>query len=230
MPYTRTVDAIEARVLGALLEKEQTTPDSYPMTINALLSACNQKSNRDPVMKLGEGALIEALDRLRADVLTWRSDGARAERWEHRVGTRWHLDTRAKKAIMTVLLLRGPQTPGELRTRTARMVDFADAEEVERVLEEMSEGPNPLVAEMARRPGQRETRYRHLMGSEEPQDESRPSGPARPDDPVPQVATERAIETASLSQPALDTRVRELESRLERVEARLDKLTEDLGG
>ena len=123
MPSTRPLDPIEIRVLGTLLEKEQTTPDHYPMTINGLINACNQKTNREPVTSLTETEVVEALDRLRLDVLTWRSEGARAERWEQRLDRRWHL-TPPRKAIMTLLLLRGAQTPGELKTRSDRMHSF----------------------------------------------------------------------------------------------------------
>ncbi len=113
----RKLDFAEVRVLGSLLEKEQTNPETVPMTVNALIAACNQKTNREPVMQLTETEVVEALDRLRAEVLVWRTEGARTERWQQSVVRRWGLD-RAGKALMTLLLLRGPQTPGELRTRS----------------------------------------------------------------------------------------------------------------
>lgn len=165
MSRTRKLDAIEARVLGALLEKEQTTPDQYPLTINAVIAACNQKTNRDPVMELTETQVVEALDRLREDVLTWRTQGARVERWQHSLDRRWELD-RKSKAIMTLLLLRGPQTVGELRTRSERMYTFESVEEVEETLRKMADGFDALVAELPRQPGQRETRWMHLEGAE----------------------------------------------------------------
>ncbi len=167
MTPTRPLDSIELRVLGALLEKQQTTPDAYPLTINQVIAAANQKSNRDPVLSLTETQVVEALDRLAIDVLAWRSTGARAERWEHRLDRRWHLD-RARKAIMTLLMLRGPQTPGELRSRSGRMHSFGNVEDVDRVLRGLADGPEPLVLEMARRPGQREQRWMHLVGDEDP--------------------------------------------------------------
>ncbi len=161
MPRTRPLDPIEIRALGALMEKEQATPDHYPLTIAGVIAACNQKSARDPVTDLTETQVVEALDRLRLDVLTWRSEGARAERWEHRLDRRWQL-TPARKAVMTLLLLRGPQTPGELKSRSGRLHDFASSAEVESTLAGLAEGFDALVRELPRRPGQRENRWIHL--------------------------------------------------------------------
>jgi uncharacterized protein len=165
MARTRSLDGVEIRVLGALMEKEQTTPDVYPMTVNAIIAACNQKTNREPVTHLSETEVVEALDRLRHEVLAWRSEGARSERWEQRLDRRWGLDP-AAKAVMTLLLLRGPQTPGELRTRAERLHDFASVEAVEGVLARLAAGPDSLVRELPRRPGQRESRWRHTVGGE----------------------------------------------------------------
>lgn len=166
MPRTRPLDPVEIRVLGALLEKEQTTPDQYPLTTRAVIAASNQKTNREPVTDLTETEVTEALDRLRADVLVWRSQTARAEKWEHRLSRRWELDPRAK-AVMTLLLLRGPQTPGELRSRADRLHGFDSVDEVEATLEHLAAGPDPLVLELPRQPGQRETRWMHRVGREE---------------------------------------------------------------
>ena len=165
----RKLDPAEIRVLGALLEKEQTTPELYPLTVNAVLLACNQKTNREPVMELTEGQVVEALERLRLEVLVWRTEGARSEKWQQSVVRRWGLD-RAGKALMTLLLLRGPQTPGELRTRSERMHPFASVEEVEEALQRMAAMDEPLVMELPRRPGQKEARWTHLVGDviEEP--------------------------------------------------------------
>ena len=159
----RQLDAIEIRVLGVLLEKEQTTPEICPMTVNAIVAGCNQKTNREPVMELTEGQVVEALERLRQEVLVWRSEGARSEKWQQSVVRRWGLD-RAGKALMTLLLLRGPQTPGELRTRSERMHPFASVEEVEQALQRMATIDEPLVLELPRRPGQKEIRWTHLVG------------------------------------------------------------------
>ena len=110
MRTIRELDATEERVLGALMEKEQSTPDYYPMTVNSVIAACNQKSNREPVTELSETEVVETLESLRRDVLAWRSDGGRVERWSQSVSRRLELSA-PKKAILTLLMLRGPQTP-----------------------------------------------------------------------------------------------------------------------
>ena len=154
----RKLDPAEIRVLGSLLEKEQTTPEACPLTVNSILLACNQKTNREPVMDLTEGQVVDALERLRQEVLVWRTEGARSEKWQQSVVRRWGLD-RAGKALMTLLLLRGAQTPGELRTRSDRLHPFASVSEVEEALQSMAAMDEPLVMEMPRRPGQKETRW-----------------------------------------------------------------------
>ena len=164
MAYTRSLDAVEARVLGALMEKERTTPDLYPLTVSSLLQACNQKTSRDPVTDSTETEVVEALDRLRADALVFRVHGSRSERYEHCLDRRWHLDTGGAAAVIAMLLLRGAQTVAELRARTARLHPFATVEQVEATLQRLSEGPDALVRELPRQPGQRETRWIHLAG------------------------------------------------------------------
>jgi len=159
----RKLNPAEVRVLGVLLEKEQITPEACPLTVNAVLAGCNQKTNREPVMELTEGQVVDALDHLRQDVLAWRTEGARTEKWQQSVVRRWGLD-RAGKALMTLLLLRGAQTAGELRTRSDRMVAFASVAEVEEALRQMAAIDEPLVVEQPRRPGQKETRWIHLVG------------------------------------------------------------------
>ncbi len=159
----RPLDPIEVRVLGALLEKQQTTPEYYPLTLNALVAACNQKSNRDPVTELSAGDVEAALDRLRKLVFVWKVGGSRAERWEQNVERAWRLEA-PTKAVMTLLLLRGPQTPGELRGRSERLHAFATLDEVESALARLAESPDALVAELPRMPGQKEARWAHLAG------------------------------------------------------------------
>src|SRR4029079_17866420 len=166
----RKLDPVEVRVLGSLLEKEQTNPETVPMTVNALIAACNQKTNREPVMQLSEDQIVNALDALRQDVLVWRTEGARTERWQQSVVRRWGLD-RAGKALMTLLLLRGPQTPGELRTRIERLHPFTTLEEVEEALRGLAGIDEPLVRELPRRPGQKEIRWVHLVGELAPEPE-----------------------------------------------------------
>ncbi len=148
----------EIRVLGSLLEKEQTTPEYYPMTLKGLVSACNQKTNREPVMSLGELEVLNVLRVLLQENLVERTTGARADRWGHRIDESIHFK-RDWKAVLTLLLLRGPQTPGELRARADRMHSFDSLEEVDRTLRELMAEIPPLVVELARRPGQKETRW-----------------------------------------------------------------------
>src|SRR4029079_11533510 len=150
----RKLDPVEVRVLGSLLEKEQTNPETVPMTVNALIAACNQKTNREPVMQLSEDQVVTALDWLRQEVLAWRSEGARTERWQQSVSRRWGLDS-AGKALMTLLLLRGPQNLGELRRRRERVHGFHSLEEVEAKLRSLAADEEPLVIELPRRPGQK---------------------------------------------------------------------------
>ena len=208
----RKLDPVEIRVLGSLLEKEQTTPEAYPLTVNSLLLACNQKTNREPVMDLTEGQVVEALERLRQEVLVWRTEGARSEKWQQSVVRRWGLN-RAGKALMTLLLLRGPQTPGELRTRSERMHPFASVEEVEEALQRMAAIDEPLVLELPRRPGQKEIRWTHLVGEIlEPETVTTPAEPPH--------ASVRP------SGPALSERVARLEETVQRLEAELAELRE----
>jgi hypothetical protein len=199
----RQLDAVEIRVLGSLLEKEQTNPESSPLSVNALIAACNQKTNREPVMELTEGQVVDALERLRQDVLVWRTEGARTERWQQSVVRRWGLD-RAGKALMTLLLLRGPQTPGELRTRSERLHPFASLQEVEEALQRMAAIDEPLVRELPRRPGQKETRWIHLVGEI--------AAPAETAEPAfDEIAPARA------AGPTLSSRVEQLEALVARL-------------
>lgn len=142
---------IEVRVLGSLLEKDLATPEYYPLTLNALQNACNQKSSREPVMSLDEAQVSEALASLRHRGLVTNLSGAghRVEKFGHRLGERWNLGRR-ELAVLTVLMLRGPQTIGELRGRTERMHEFSDMDEVTRVLEALAQHDPPLAAPVAR--------------------------------------------------------------------------------
>ena len=166
------LDASETRVLGSLAEKQMSTPEYYPLTLNALIAACNQKSNREPVMELSEGDVQSALDRLQSEKLVWKVMGGRAVRWEHNLDTNLQLD-RPSKAVLTLLFLRGAQTPGELRGRSDRLYAFESIGEVEETLQRMA----PMVQEIARRPGQKESRWMHTLSgapaSAGPADEDR---------------------------------------------------------
>jgi len=155
---------VEARVLGALIEKEITTPDYYPLSLNALINACNQKNNREPVMSLDEGAVRTALHNLQAKRLAGPVGGAdsRVTKYEHRIQEVFNF-TRAETAIMDVLLLRGPQTPGELRGRAERMHRFEELADVQSTLQRLIERDPPLVKMLPRQPGTKESRYAHLL-------------------------------------------------------------------
>lgn len=159
----RTLDPVEIRILGALIEKQLATPEYYPLTLNALVAACNQKSNREPVMELSESDVSRALDRLQDEKLVWRVMGGRAVRFDHNLDTVWHLNRR-EKAILGLLFLRGAQTPGELRGRSERLQSFESVAEVEELLREMAAHSEPLVRELPRRPGQKEQRWMHTVG------------------------------------------------------------------
>lgn len=160
------LDPVQQRVLGALLEKERTVPDTYPMTLNGLRSACNQSSGRVPVMQLSDTEVTEALTELRAMGLTrviHPSHGARQPKYRQVLDEVLHLDD-AERAVLTLLLLRGPQTPGELRSRSERLHPFASVDEVDAVLAALAGRTRPLVRELERRPGQKEARWVHLLG------------------------------------------------------------------
>lgn len=206
--------AVEQRILGALLEKEQATPDYYPLTVNALLAACNQKSNRQPVMELTETELVETLDAMRRDVLVWRTDGARSERWSQSISRRLELDP-WEKAILTLLLLRGPQTPGELRARSGRLRNFDDIREVEEALRRMAVEERELVIELPRSPGQKETRWAHQLGERIEADDEPPvasPGPGAQPRPIPRA----------------DDRYARLEERIESLEETVTALRQEL--
>lgn len=159
----RTLDPVEVRVLGSLMEKQLSTPEYYPLTLNALVAACNQKSNREPVLELSETEIERALNRLQDEKLVWRVMGGRAVRFDHNLDAVWHL-TRREKALLTLLFLRGPQTAGELRGRSDRLQSFESVPEVEELLRDMAAHSEPLVRQLPRRPGQKEERWAHTVG------------------------------------------------------------------
>jgi uncharacterized protein YceH (UPF0502 family) len=168
------LDPLEARVIGCLVEKQITTPDQYPLSLNSLASACNQKSNRDPVMSVDEATLQRTLDALsRKHLVLERSGfGSRVPKYQHLFCNTEYgsLKLSAQElAIVCELLLRGPQTPGELRSRANRMASFTDVSEVEAALQSLLQRESgPLVARLAREPGRRESRYMHLFSGEPP--------------------------------------------------------------
>jgi len=184
MPPTQPIrlTATEARVLGALIEKEVTTPEYYPLSLNALINACNQRSNREPVMDVDEEAVRLALHGLEDDGLAGRARGSdgRVTKYEHWLGEAFNF-SRAETALICVLLLRGPQTPGELRSRSERMHRFEELTDVAAGLQKLMEREPPLAVILPRQPGTKESRYAHLLsGPVEVAAVAAPTAPAVP--------------------------------------------------
>src|ERR1700691_4378823 len=166
-PMTIVLSPVEARVLGSLVEKEITTPEYYPLSLNALANACNQKNNREPLMNLDEDQIRQALHQLEDDGLAGAARGSdsRVAKYEHRMQEVFNF-TRGELAVVCVLLLRGPQTPGELRGRGERMHRFEELSDVQSALQRLMQREPPLVKVLPRQPGTKEARYAHLFSGE----------------------------------------------------------------
>jgi len=175
------LNEVECRVLGSLMEKEVTTPEYYPLSLNALVNACNQKSNRDPAMNLDEGAVREALHYLEEQSLVRSVSPAdsRVTKYEHRLQEAFNF-YRHETAILCLLLLRGPQTPGELRSRSERIHSFDDLAAVQSSLQHLMKREPPLVKPLPRQPGTKETRYAHLLSGDLVQAEPEPEAHKAP--------------------------------------------------
>jgi len=200
---------IECRVLGCLIEKAHTTPEYYPLTLNALVNACNQKSNRNPHMDLDEDEVSDALDNLRAEGFAFRVDtsGSRTAKFKYQLPEAWALDLR-HTAILCELLLRGPQTPGELKSRADRIATLRDLAEVHEKLSDLEQlDEQALVLKLPLQPGKKEARYAQLF-----------SGQPELDDTVPQVAT-----TETLA-PSRSARIEQLESEVAALKAEIADL------
>lgn len=175
------LDAIELRVLGSLIEKSRATPDYYPMTVNALTLACNQKTSRKPVVQYDDETVIEALNMLKRRGLVSTATGGsiRSVKYKHNFAIVYPLIP-AELAIMCLLMLRGPQTPGEINTNAGRLYEFESIEEVQEMLEKLAGGEAPFVLQLPKRPGQKEARYAHLLAGipeiSEDDDDDQPSG------------------------------------------------------
>lgn len=197
----------EVRVVGSLVEKQVTTPDYYPLTMNALVHACNQISNRDPVVQYGEAEVADAVDSLRAKNLVYIFYGAdsRVPKYKHMAREVYGL-TPAELAALCVLMLRGPQTVGEVRGRTGRLHEFADLREVEETLDGLARRDDPLVTKLPRQAGRKEARYAHLL-SGQPVVEEEPEGQAS-------AAAPRA---SAVSRAGDGERVARLEAEVERL-------------
>ena len=202
---------IETRVLGALLEKERTTPEYYPLSLHALVVACNQTTNRDPIVSYDDRTVEQGLDRLREKKLAMliHTAGARVPKYRHTLLDSYNLDAR-EVALLCVLMLRGPQTPGELRSRSERMCGPMTLPEIEKCLEELTSGSDPLIRMIPARAGQKENRYVQLL-SGEPDLESSITTPAPP-----APASEKArIDTLESELGALKSEFRSLREDLE---------------
>lgn len=227
-----SLNDVERRVLGVLIEKSMVAPEYYPMTINAVVTACNQKNNRDPVMELDEASVESTLEELRKRGLVSMvlpAPGARTNRYKHEVAARFGWEKRVT-AVIVELLLRGPQTPGELRSRCGRLVAFESLDAVMTTLEYLQSSDPPLVKPLPRRPGQSAVRYMHLFYLPEEQtaievSESRAAGPVeaaparptvRPDDSMRAEVDQLKAEVARLSESLAD-----LQQRFSALEAEL---------
>ena len=157
------LEAIEARILGSLIEKQATTPDAYPLTLNAVVAACNQKSNRDPITQYEPGEVGHALRQLEGKGLVSGSLSARASRYAHKFDSGYNVTAR-QRALLALLMLRGPQTLNELYSRSERLADFPDADEVRTILQRLASRAPALAVRLHRAAGQREDRYMHLLG------------------------------------------------------------------
>ena len=215
---TLLLSELETRILGSLIEKDITTPDYYPLSLNALVNACNQKNNRDPVMTLDETAVRDALASLQEKRLAGPAGGAdsRVTKFEHRLQEVFNFDRREIAAVC-VLLLRGPQTPGELRSRTERMYHFEALEDVVSTLDRLSQREPPLARVLARQPGTKESRYTHLFSGEPPM--SAEDGNVAPA-PAPSTATAGASSTAD--------RLATLEEEVSRLRQELSEVQQQL--
>ena len=205
------LNAVEARVIGSLMEKQITTPEYYPLTLNALVNACNQISNRDPVVSYDEKTVVRALESLREKQLAWMVTGAgsRVPKYEHRLTEALSL-AEQEAAALCVLILRGPQTIGEIKGRATRMYEFKELEEVEMTLQSlMNAESRPLVVKLPRQPGTKESRYAHLL-SGEVQIEEHPVAPS--------------LEAATVEVHAENERIARLESQIETLQQELTGL------
>jgi uncharacterized protein YceH (UPF0502 family) len=223
------LDPIQLRVLGALIEKEIATPENYPLSLNSLISACNQRSSRDPVLDLTEDEVRQAVHSLEDMEIVSPLRDSRVPKYEHRIRTVLNL-RRDETAILCLLLLRGPQTPGELRGRADRMYSFDDIAAVQSTLERManraSSAPdgNPahalsLVVQLARQPGSRESRYAHLIGG--PVTASQVSSPAYTAAPV---AARFSVDSAAPDHAQLLARIESLEAALAALQSQVDAI------
>lgn len=212
---------LETRVLGVLAEKQHTVPDTYPLTLNALLAGCNQKTSRDPVLEASEAEVQATIDRLIGLTLVVESSGGRVMRYAHNIGRVLEVPAQAV-ALLTVIMLRGPQTVGELRLHSERLHRFADISSVEGFLDELAHrAAGPLVVELARQPGARETRWAHLLSGTPALPVHEPAAGSAAADPAERVTIGEIV--------ALRAEVTALKSELSGVRATVERLARELG-
>ncbi len=212
------LDPVEARVLGSLMEKQMATPDYYPLSMNALVNACNQRTNREPVMDLSEDDVEEALESLRARRLVWqvKTQGSRVVKYEQNLKQIADF-SKSETALLCVLLLRGPQTAGELRTRTSRLIEFHGLPAVEHTLQNLAEHEKgPFVIQLPLRPGQKESRFAHLFF--EPDESDAVFKPTAASDSATETESDVAFRSDRLE--ALEKKVEDLSRELEELKRR----------
>jgi len=204
------LNAAEQRIIGALIEKSRTTPDYYPMTVSALTNACNQKTSRNPVVNYDEETVTLTLNALKIKGLVSTATGgsSRVIKYKHNLAIVYPL-VPSELSVLCLLLLRGPLTPGEINTNSARLYEFETIEEIQTILQKLSGEDPPYVVQMDKKPGQKEARYHHLLGT----------GPAEPELPVNDI-----ISSASPEPSALELRVSKLEQELEEMKEMINIL------
>jgi len=213
MSLPRPLTPIEVRILGSLLEKQYATPDNYPLTLNSLGTACNQKTSRDPVTDYTEDDLLRGLDKLHQMKLVWKVFSGRTAKYEQNLADTLTLEPEERAAI-TLLMLRGAQTAGEIRSRADRLFEFESVAQVESVLRGLASGEEPLVVELPRQPGQKESRWMHLLSGEVE---------------IPEVPAGMSADATAKASFPLENRVAKLEETVERLTEELEKLRRDLG-
>ncbi|MEM5385803.1 YceH family protein [Paraburkholderia phymatum] len=214
-PAMRALTPLEARVLGVLFEKQHTVPDTYPLSLNSLASGCNQKTSRSPVMNVSESEIMDAINSLKRLSLVLEGSSSRVPRYEHNMERVLGLP-RQSAALLTALLLRGSQTAAELRLATSRLHGFADTSSVEAFLEELAANDPPRVVKLARTPGERESRWTHLLCGE----------------PSPELTRGAALSDEALPPGELESlraQQQQLSERVERLEALVERLAGELG-
>jgi uncharacterized protein YceH (UPF0502 family) len=205
------LDAPELRVLGVLMEKSKTTPDYYPMTVNSLVAACNQKTSRKPVVNYDEETVVLALNTLKRRGLISTATGGsdRSVKYKHNFAIVFPVIP-SEVALICLLMLRGPQTPGELNTNSGRLYEFESIEDVQEILEKLATSEPPYIVQLPRRPGQKEVRYAHLLSG------------------MPDIIEDDADEPSAKPSGALEARVSKLETELAELREAFDKLMKEL--